>query len=433
MVKACQIVGILEAEAEPDDTFDGTPTACDGDESDYSSPGAVVYRVQTHQSPYFDVFFHHHVVRVTIDSGATENMIRHATPRKLGSLIVSSPQSVHQADGSSKLHIISETQMTFTHDKEFKFKSLVVENLDVNILADIPFVETNDVAVRPAKREVILGDGMVFTYRSSPSSGCNASARRAFVLCAPWSKETIWPGNFIEMQPPKEAQPDSEYAIEPRTDSPSFQKLQHSQIWTQLSIVSSIARKIRIPNLTNKPRMLRRNEHFCQATPVFETSDNSIEVPQPSVALPPPLPGSHSSAMKIDPGNLLPPDIRVSFRSLLKEYDSVFDPKIMGYNSAAGPFKAKVNMGPIEPPQHKGCLPQYARGKLIELQDKFDQLEELGVFQHPEEIDITVEYLNPSFLVKKTNGGSRLVTAFADVGRYSKPQPSLLPDVDSTL
>jgi hypothetical protein len=27
----------------------------------------------------------------------------------------------------------------------------------------------------------------------------------------------------------------------------------------------------------------------------------------------------------------------------------------------------------------------------------------------------------------------RLLTAFADVGRYSKPQPSLLPDVDSTL
>ena len=44
-----------------------------------------------------------------------------------------------------------------------------------------------------------------------------------------------------------------------------------------------------------------------------------------------------------------------------------------------------------------------------------------------------MEYLNPSFLVKKPNGGSRLVTAFADVGRYSKPQPALLPDVDSTL
>ena len=90
-------------------------------------------------------------------------------------------------------------------------------------------------------------------------------------------------------------------------------------------------------------------------------------------------------------------------------------------------------MGPVEPPQRKGCLPQYARDKLIELQEKFDNLEHLGVFCRPEDVDITVEYLNPSFLVKKPNCGSRLVTAFADVGRYSKPQPSLLPDVDSTL
>ena len=44
-----------------------------------------------------------------------------------------------------------------------------------------------------------------------------------------------------------------------------------------------------------------------------------------------------------------------------------------------------------------------------------------------------MEYLNPSFLVKKANGGHRLVTAFEDVGRYSKPQPSLMPDVDSIL
>ena len=29
--------------------------------------------------------------------------------------------------------------------------------------------------------------------------------------------------------------------------------------------------------------------------------------------------------------------------------------------------------------------------------------------------------------------GHRLVTVFGDNGRYSKPQPSLLPDVDSTL
>lgn len=46
---------------------------------------------------------------------------------------------------------------------------------------------------------------------------------------------------------------------------------------------------------------------------------------------------------------------------------------------------------------------------------------------------MSVEYINPSFLVKKPSGGYRLVTAFADVDRYSKPQPSLMPDVDSIL
>jgi len=57
----------------------------------------------------------------------------------------------------------------------------------------------------------------------------------------------------------------------------------------------------------------------------------------------------------------------------------------------------------------------------------------LGVFRCSEDINVAVEYLSLSFLIKKANGGYRLVTAFADIGRYSKPQPSLMPDVDSTL
>jgi hypothetical protein len=121
------------------------------------------------------------------------------------------------------------------------------------------------------------------------------------------------------------------------------------------------------------------------------------------------------------------------FSRLVKEYDDVFDKNISGYNGAAGPFEAVVNMGPVQPPQRKGRLPQYAPNKLVELQHKLDELESLGIFQAPENLGITVEYLNPSFLIKKPSGGHRLVTVFADVGRYSKPKPSLLPDVDSTL
>ncbi len=90
-------------------------------------------------------------------------------------------------------------------------------------------------------------------------------------------------------------------------------------------------------------------------------------------------------------------------------------------------------MGPVQPRQRKGRLPKYDRGKLVELSDKFDQLEHLGVFKLPGDIGVRVEYVKPSSLVKKPSGDIRLVTTFADVGIYSKPQPSIIPDEDSVL
>jgi len=119
--------------------------------------------------------------------------------------------------------------------------------------------------------------------------------------------------------------------------------------------------------------------------------------------------------MQLDPDNPLPPDITAKFRNLLVQYNSVFAPAITGYNGAFGPLQAKVNMGLVEPPQRKGRLPLYCCNKLVELQQKFNELENLGVFCRPEDIDVSVEYLNPSFLVKKLSGGFRLVTDFADV------------------
>ena len=101
---------------------------------------------------------------------------------------------------------------------------------------------------------------------------------------------------------------------------------------------------------------------------------------------------------------------------MLRRFDDVFDPTIVGYSGAAGPIEAIIDMGPVEPPQRKGCVPQYTPDQLVELQAQFDELEQSKVFRRPEDVGITVEYLNPSFLVKKPSSGHRLVTAYADVG-----------------
>ena len=126
-------------------------------------------------------------------------------------------------------------------------------------------------------------------------------------------------------------------------------------------------------------------------------------------------------------------DIRDKFSALNLAFDDVFNPSISKYKGASGPFEAVVNIGPTLPPQRKGRLPQYNRSTLEELQAKFDELEVAGVFARPEQVNVHVEYLNTSFLVKKPNGGSRLVTSFGEVAQYSKPQPSLMTNVDGVL
>ncbi|XP_068703830.1 uncharacterized protein [Montipora foliosa] len=106
------------------------------------------------------------------------------------------------------------------------------------------------------------------------------------------------------------------------------------------------------------------------------------------------------------------------------------DSEVVHYEHKSDPTTASHA---VCPPLKKRPRSQYSRNQLVELQAKFDELEQAKVFRRPEDLGITVEYLNPSFLVKKPSGGHRLVTAFADVARYSKPQPSLMPDVDSIL
>ena len=135
----------------------------------------------------------------------------------------------------------------------------------------------------------------------------------------------------------------------------------------------------------------------------------------------------------MNPDKILSPSTEVLFKDTLLEYDNVFNPRISSYNGHSGPCAVEVNMGPTKPPQRKGRVPMYSKSNLDELQRKFDELESKGVFGKPQKLGVKVEYVNPSFLVKKSSGDFRLVTDFSSIAPFTKPAPTLLPDVNSTL
>ena len=385
-------------------------------------------RVKVKRSPYAMMYYNHHPVKVTLDTGAEIDLIKASTAKLLGVPISKSDQMAVQADGQSPMNVIGETKISFKrHQQTFELEALVVEDLDVDILAGIPFMSVNDIMVRPHTREVIFSDQSTFVYNAD---GCLADSpvtiKRATVHLLRSPATTVWPGEYIELPLPAELA-DSDVAIEPRVE---YLKCSET-VWPAPDVITPVAGRIRIPNLTDIPQVLRKSQHFAQVLAL--TSPTALPHDQAATVSSRQSQPSCLQQITVDEDCLLPSDIRAKFINLHKEHQAVFSPTIKCYNGAVGPIEGVVNMGPVQPPQRKGRLPLYARDKLVELQQKFDELEASGVFAKPEDLGITAEYLNPSFLVKKPSGGYRLVTSFGEVGRYAKPQPALMPDVNTTL
>ena len=147
--------------------------------------------------------------------------------------------------------------MVFTRgDHKFYFEGLVVENLDVDILAGIPFMERNDIAIRPSKREVFVGSDAIFTYGSVENpSELRHSIRRAHVLRAPTHATTVWPGEFLEVDIPSDVySADEIVAIEPRVSISNDKSVKTSHTWPPATLIPIVCGKIRIPNLTEEPQ-----------------------------------------------------------------------------------------------------------------------------------------------------------------------------------
>ena len=402
------------------------------DETLAIAPAPVISRrVKAQGSPAFKAFYKHKAVNLTIDTGAETNMIKASVAHYLGVKITTTKQTALQADGITPLEVIGETSISLSrNDLNLQLEALIVADLDVDVLAGTPFMTANDIAVRPARYEITIHGNEVIKYGHTIKPSSHHAIRRAQVLRGPPQTDTIWPNEVIELDVPPSFHDNDFLAIEPRVHA------KYDKFWPTPDIVDVVDGKIRLINTSDIPQVLKKNEHFCQILPIVDTTADMDDNSMPLAPKPPVVNNvskTFSSCVSLDPDSVLPNNIKQEFSSIMLKYDDVFDPAITGYNHAAGHFEAVVNMGSVEPPQRKGRIPQYSKDKLVALQETFDKLETVGVFKRPSDADTVVEYLNPSFLVKKASGGHRLVTACAEVVRYCKPSPSLMPDVDNTL
>ena len=131
-------------------------------------------------------------------------MIRHSTVRSLNTTITKTKQSANQADALSLLLVVGEVCLILSRDGcDFYFDELVVESLDVELLGGVPFMDKNDIQLRPAHNQITLPDDTVLRYNNLRRLNkhsvrhTNAGLLRAAESC------TSWPGSFIQVSVPE--------------------------------------------------------------------------------------------------------------------------------------------------------------------------------------------------------------------------------------
>ena len=200
-------------------------------------------RVSMVQSPALNTFYHEHPVQLTLDTGATSNMVRASSTKLYGYPITQASQMARQADGVTPMDVIGEVHCSLTRGRQWTFEldALVVRQLDVDILAGNPFMVRNNIGVRPAKRQIEIGGTEIISY-SSPSRHArqpNVRCTQSFLLRNP-NCIVILPGEYVLFNTPSDADSDTLSALEPQLDCPSNMPRKPGDAWTPPHQIQSV-------------------------------------------------------------------------------------------------------------------------------------------------------------------------------------------------
>ena len=169
-------IDVDEDQEYDDDVHEGEPDICETIDNGLfiDSPAPTIHRrITTRRSPHMSCFFNHYPASVCLDSGSESCLVSERFAKQAGMNI--STQSVNQgavqADSSSKLDIIGEVKNVVLRNGShtFSLDALVCRNDIGDIIAGEPFLESNDIALRPFKQQIIIRGRDIIPYSNKSS------------------------------------------------------------------------------------------------------------------------------------------------------------------------------------------------------------------------------------------------------------------------
>ena len=180
-IRNVDVYDAVNTHDEYDDEFEFRPQIHQGGESSASNqnnnnssdnslfldpPPSVQRRVTTRKSPKMQCFYGHVPISLLLDSGAESNLMGESTCKQLGLQYSKTNQGAQQVDMKTPLPVVGEvTGIKISKGAHvFMLDALVTKDDLGDIVAGEPFLESNDVAIRPAKQQIIIKGREIVSY-----------------------------------------------------------------------------------------------------------------------------------------------------------------------------------------------------------------------------------------------------------------------------
>ena len=130
-------------------------------------PASITRRVQTRKSPILNCMYKHFPVRLCLDTGAESNLVSNRFAILTAMIISPSRQGAVQADEKTPLEVVGEVKIKIVCGSHVFNLEALVTKIDIgDVIAGEPFLEDNDVAIRPARKQIIIKGRDIIPYQA---------------------------------------------------------------------------------------------------------------------------------------------------------------------------------------------------------------------------------------------------------------------------
>ena len=384
---------------------------------------------------------------IDLDSGATVSFIRKSEAIRHNFTIYPNGQMSKLGDGVTKLKGIGEINVTFFRNKiPIKYQAVVCDNLTSPAIGGTPFFKENGIEQDFSRNVIHLRHRQVTVQPTDPISLLPTAP-----LLSSSSKVTNDSSSKLLSFKSRILLPDQEVSLKVEHEESSIVSIEpwernKNSDWPEPELKQVTNGKIKLCNSSNKPIMLGKDVKFCK---IRNTHNPVIQPPsyyKYSQTAEAKANENEENLSVINLENINCDKAKEIIENCHSKFHEVFNKDLTGgYNGYFGKHECRLNWASSERPvANKVRVPNYDHDLKGVQQDLMDELTDQGVLLVPQDHNIKVQSVCPSFIQRKqraknkpkqalTKDDVRLLVNFGPINEKIKPPPIHVPKTNDIL